>query len=53
MTTTLNRYGAICAEIYDIDKPLDRPRPDVAFYIQRLKVIDGPILGLLLALVAR
>lgn len=44
MTTTLNRYGAICAEIYDIDKPLDRPRPDVAFYIQRLKTIDGPIL---------
>ena len=44
MTTTLNRYGAICAEIYDIDKPLERPRPDVAFYIQRLKAIDGPIL---------
>jgi SAM-dependent methyltransferase len=39
-----NRYGAICAEIYDIDKPLDRPRPDVAFYRERLAALEGPIL---------
>lgn len=42
--TILNRYGAICAEVYDIDKPLDRPRADIAFYIERLKSVDGPIL---------
>lgn len=39
-----NRYGAICAEIYDIDKPIDRPRSDVAFYRERLESIVGPIL---------
>lgn len=39
-----NRYGAICAEIYDIDKPIDRPRADVAFYCERLKSLSGPIL---------
>jgi SAM-dependent methyltransferase len=39
-----NRYGAICAEIYDIDKPIDRPRPDIDFYRERLRSIDGPIL---------
>lgn len=38
-----NRYGSICAEIYDIDKPFGK-LPDTAFYIELLKDIEGPIL---------
>ncbi len=32
---TINRYGAIASEIYDIDKPVDR-LADTAFYLDRL-----------------
>ncbi|HZC17634.1 MAG TPA: class I SAM-dependent methyltransferase [Caulobacteraceae bacterium] len=41
--TRVNRYGAIAAEIYDIDKPIGA-LPDTAFYLDRLSAIDGPIL---------
>lgn len=41
--TTTNRYGAIAAEIYDLDKPVG-PFPDTAFYLERLASIPGPIL---------
>lgn len=41
--TRVNRYGAIAAEIYDIDKPIGS-MPDTAFYLDRLARIDGPIL---------
>jgi SAM-dependent methyltransferase len=40
---TINRYGAIAAEIYDIDKPLGA-LPDTAFHLQGLRDVDGPIL---------
>ncbi len=42
-TTRVNRYGALAAEIYDIDKPYFH-LPDTAFYIERLANIGGPIL---------
>jgi len=38
-----NRYGALCAEVYDIDKPFGA-LPDTAFHLARLTKIDGPIL---------
>ena len=41
--TTLNRYGSIAAEVYDIDKPLGA-LPDTAFHLPRLAQISGPIL---------
>jgi SAM-dependent methyltransferase len=41
--TRVNRYGAIAAEIYDIDKPIGS-MPDTAFHLERLAGIDGPIL---------
>lgn len=41
--TTLNRYGSIAAEIYDIDKPVGA-LPDTAFHLERLKDLDGPLL---------
>ncbi|HWF00905.1 MAG TPA: class I SAM-dependent methyltransferase [Caulobacteraceae bacterium] len=41
--TRVNRYGAIAAEIYDIDKPLGS-LPDTAFHLERLSGVDGPIL---------
>ena len=41
--TTLNRYGSIAAEIYDIDKPLGA-MPDTAFHLEGLAHITGPIL---------
>ena len=41
--TRVNRYGAIAAEIYDIDKPIGS-LPDTAFHLERLSGIDGPIL---------
>ena len=40
---TFNRYGDICAEIYDIDKPFGR-LPDTAFYLETLASVRGPIL---------
>lgn len=38
-----NRYGAIAAEIYDIDKPVGS-LPDTAFYLARFGTLRGPIL---------
>ena len=38
-----NRYGAIAAEIYDIDKPVGA-LPDTALYLARLAGLDGPVL---------
>ena len=40
---TLNRYGAIAAEIYDIDKPYFA-LPDTAFHLARFAGFDRPIL---------
>lgn len=41
--TTLNRYGSIAAEIYDLDKP-DFALPDTAFHLERFAGFDRPIL---------
>ncbi len=38
-----NRYGALCAEVYDTDKPFGA-LPDTAFHLARLAELDGPIL---------
>jgi SAM-dependent methyltransferase len=38
-----NRYGALCAEVYDTDKPFGF-LPDTAFHLARLKEVEGPIL---------
>ncbi|MES2343738.1 MAG: class I SAM-dependent methyltransferase [Pseudomonadota bacterium] len=43
MTDTLNRYGSLCAEIYDLDKPVGSLF-DIPYYSGRLKDLDGPIL---------
>lgn len=40
---TLNRYGSIAAEIYDIDKPYFA-LPDTVFHLERFKGFDRPIL---------
>ena len=40
---TINRYGAIAAEIYDIDKPYFA-LPDTAFHLARFEGFDRPIL---------
>ena len=41
--TTLNRYGSIAAEIYDIDKPFGA-LPDTKFHLERFQGLQGPIL---------
>lgn len=41
--TSVNRYGSIAAEIYDIDKPLGS-MPDTAFHLDTLRDVEGPIL---------
>jgi len=41
--TAPNRYGRLCAEIYDLDKP-PGSLFDLAYYVQRLKGLDGPVL---------
>lgn len=41
--STINRYGSIAAEIYDIDKPLGR-LPDTAFHLERFTGFAGEIL---------
>jgi SAM-dependent methyltransferase len=41
--TATNRYGALAAEIYDIDKPIGR-LPDTRFHLDRLKGFGRPIL---------
>ena len=38
-----NRYGAMCTEVYDLDKP-PGSLPDVPFYLERLIGTEGPIL---------
>ncbi|WP_293899998.1 class I SAM-dependent methyltransferase [Phenylobacterium sp.] len=38
-----NRYGAIAAEIYDLDKPY-HALPDTAFHLERFAGFDRPIL---------
>ena len=43
MTEILNRYGSLCAEIYDLDKPVGSLF-DIPYYSGRLKELDGPIL---------
>ena len=43
MALTLNRYGRICAEIYDLDKPVGSLF-DGPYYQARLRDLDGPIL---------
>jgi SAM-dependent methyltransferase len=42
-TTATNRYGALAAEIYDIDKPLGA-MPDTRFHLERFVGFEGPIL---------
>ncbi len=42
-TETRNRYGCLCAEIYDLDKP-PGSLFDVPYYTQRLKGLEGPVL---------
>jgi SAM-dependent methyltransferase len=42
-TTATNRYGALAAEIYDIDKPLGA-MPDTGFHLERFAGFDRPIL---------
>ena len=42
-TTATNRYGALAAEIYDIDKPFGA-LPDTAFHLDRFARFDRPIL---------
>lgn len=39
----LNRYGRLCAEVYDLDKPTGSLF-DTAYYTARLKDLDGPVL---------
>jgi SAM-dependent methyltransferase len=41
--TRVNRYGALCAEVYDIDKPFGA-LVDTAFHLERLAEIEVPIL---------
>lgn len=41
--TSTNRYGALAAEIYDLDKPVGR-LPDTEFHLQRLQSETRPIL---------
>jgi SAM-dependent methyltransferase len=43
ITETTNRYGRLCAEIYDLDKPTGSLF-DIPYYTGRLKDLDGPIL---------
>lgn len=38
-----NRYGRMCAEIYDLDKPLGSLH-DVSFQVGRLAGVEGPVL---------
>jgi SAM-dependent methyltransferase len=41
--TRVNRYGAMAAEVYDIDKPYFF-LPDTRFHLEWLAAVDGPIL---------
>ena len=42
-TTATNRYGALAAEIYDIDKPFGA-LPDTKFHLEQFAGFDRPIL---------
>jgi SAM-dependent methyltransferase len=42
-TFLTNRYGALAAEVYDIDKPFGR-LPDTPFWLERFRGFDRPIL---------
>lgn len=39
----LNRYGRLCAEVYDLDKPVGSLF-DIPYYTARLKDLAGPVL---------
>ncbi|MCW4455792.1 class I SAM-dependent methyltransferase [Flavobacterium sp. MXW15] len=39
-----NRYAALAARVYDLDKPVGRSFGDVEFYLERLKGLNGPVL---------
>lgn len=41
--TTRNRYGCLCAEIYDLDRP-PGSLFDLPYYTQRLIGLEGPVL---------
>jgi SAM-dependent methyltransferase len=41
--TTRNRYGCLCAEIYDLDKP-PGSLFDLPYYTRRLMGLEGPVL---------
>ena len=43
ITEMRNRYGSLCAEIYDLDKP-PGSLFDIAYYQGRLRDLEGPIL---------
>lgn len=43
MPQTLNPYGKLCTEIYELDKPAGS-LPDVPYYLDRLAAVSGPIL---------
>jgi SAM-dependent methyltransferase len=38
-----NRYGALCTEVYDLDKP-PGSLGDVGYYLDRLAAVRGPVL---------
>ena len=40
---SVNRYGSLCAEVYDLDKPVGS-LPDIRYYTQTLNDLEGPIL---------
>lgn len=42
--TEITHYGSLCAECYDITKPIGGNYPDVAYYIKHLSAIGGRIL---------
>ncbi|WP_304192274.1 bifunctional 2-polyprenyl-6-hydroxyphenol methylase/3-demethylubiquinol 3-O-methyltransferase UbiG [Phenylobacterium aquaticum] len=42
-TLATNRYGRLCAEVYDLDKPTGALF-DIPYYIARLRERDGPVL---------
>jgi hypothetical protein len=41
---TITTYGSLCAEVYDITKPIGGQYPDVPYYIRHLSKIGGRIL---------
>lgn len=40
----LTNYGRLCAEVYDVTKPVGENYPDVPYHIQNLHGIDGRVL---------